>query len=120
AAAAVYFGAIARGSDAAQVRAATFACLVLGNLSLIVASRSVGSSIIELIRIPNAAQWSVLAGAVLALAAAVYAPALRGVFHFAVPGAETMASSVFAAVAAVAWFEAIKRLYRKSAARVKR
>ncbi|QDZ27965.1 cation-translocating P-type ATPase [Noviherbaspirillum sp. UKPF54] len=117
AAAAVYFGAMARGADAAQVRAATFGCLVLGNLSLIVASRSAGHSLLELIRIPNAAQWGVLAGAAFALAAAVYVPALRGMFHFAVPGAATAATSVFAAVAALTWFEVVKRLYRKSAGR---
>ncbi|MGE5649641.1 MAG: cation transporting ATPase C-terminal domain-containing protein, partial [Bacillota bacterium] len=122
AAAAVYFGAMARGADAAQVRAATFACLVLGNLSLIVASRSAGHSLLELIRIPNAAQWGVLAGAALARAAAVNVPAVRGRFHLSVPGGGGGGGRGGARwgpppPAALTWFEVVKRLYRKSAGR---
>ncbi|HJV53982.1 MAG TPA: cation-translocating P-type ATPase [Noviherbaspirillum sp.] len=112
AAAAVYFVALGGGASPEQVRAATFGCLVLGNLGLILASRSPGRSALELIRVPNVAQWWVLAGAGAALAAAVYVPALRGVFHFAAPGAATLGLSLLAACTALAWFEGVKRIYR--------
>ena len=120
AAAAVYLAALAGGAGAEQVRAATFGCLVLGNLSLIVAGRSVRHSVLELIRIPNRAQWLVLVGAISALAAALHVPPLRSLFHFAAPGAATLALSLLAALGALAWFEGVKRIYRGAAGQAAR
>jgi Ca2+-transporting ATPase len=80
--AAVFFLGLRSGLQDGQARAIAFTCLVIGNLGLIVTSRSLSHGVWSLIRMRNRAQWWVLGGTCMALAAALVAPELQRVFHF--------------------------------------
>jgi Ca2+-transporting ATPase len=106
--AAVFFLGLRSGLSDAEARAIAFTCVVLGNLLLIIASRSSRHSVLALLRIPNQAQWWVLAGSIAALAAVLYAPPLQGRFHFAPVHADDLVLPLAAVFAALAWFELMK------------
>jgi len=71
----------AHGEEAA--RAMAFVTLVLGNLGLVLANRSMSSSAFKALTRPNPALALVLAVTVMALALALEVPWLRGLFGFA-------------------------------------
>jgi Ca2+-transporting ATPase len=71
----------AHGEEAA--RAMAFLTLVLGNLGLVLANRSLSASAFTAVLRPNRALAAVLAVTVLALALALEVPWLRGLFGFA-------------------------------------
>lgn len=110
--AAVYFGGLQRGLPAADARTLAFIVQVTGSLCLIAANRSLIHSVVALARIPNRAQWWILAGTAVALAAVLYVPILRQIFHFsAVPG-QAVLWAIAAGIAALGWFELVKYLFR--------
>jgi len=115
--AAVFFVGLRAGLLDTEARAMAFACLVMGNLALIVANRSASRSVFALLRIPNRAQWWMLGGTSVALAAALYAPALQRIFHFSPVHADDLVLPIIAGIAAIAWFELMKYAFRKVAAR---
>lgn len=115
--AAVFFVGLRGGLLDTEARAIAFTCLVIGNLALIVANRSALRSVFALLRIPNRAQWWVLGGTGVALAAALYAPALQRIFHFSAVHADNLVSPILAGIAAIAWFELMKYAFRHGAAR---
>ena len=82
-------------------RASAFIGLVAANLALIFVSRSASASISTLLHRPNAIFWSIAAGAALALALCLYAPAVSRVFRFAPPAAESVAVAVAGTIATV-------------------
>lgn len=113
AAAAVFLLGLRMGLNEGQARATAFACVVIGNLALIVSNRSFASSMIALLRVPNPAQWWMLAGAGTALAAVLYVPGLRRVFHFSeLPPHALLLPLLGGAIAAV-WFEGVKLVFRQ-------
>nr|WP_019142689.1 cation-translocating P-type ATPase [Noviherbaspirillum massiliense] len=111
--AAIYFLGLRAGLQAAEARALAFTCVVLGNLSLIVVNRSMRHGVLELLRIPNQAQWWVLGSTAVALLAALYIPALQNVFHFAPVQGRDLMWPVAAGIAAMAWFEFVKYGFRQ-------
>ena len=106
--AAVFFLSLGHGQTAAQARALAFTCVVLGNLLLIITSRSSKRSVLALLHIPNQAQWWILAGSCAALGAILTAPPLQRVFHFASINAADLRLPLIAVLAALAWFECMK------------
>ena len=79
---AVYLLAGAAGLGEGQVRAVTFAAMIVGDIGLIFLNRSVSLRLPAALRLPNPALWWVVAGALLMLILALTVPALRGLFHF--------------------------------------
>jgi P-type Ca2+ transporter type 2C len=111
AAAALVFLTAVTALGPAQARALAFATVVLGNLALIVSSRSLHTGFVTLIGIPNRAQWWILAAGGLALAAVLSLSALRSAFHFARVAPLAWLAIPAAVAAMILWFECIKRLY---------
>lgn len=109
----VFFLGLRSGLQEGQARALAFTCLVLGNLGLIIANRSLAYSVAALIRKPNPAQWWMLAGTCIALVAVLFAPALQRVFHFSPVDSGRFVLPAIAAIAAIGWFDAMKYAYRK-------
>ncbi|HTN65129.1 MAG TPA: cation-translocating P-type ATPase [Burkholderiaceae bacterium] len=111
--AAVFYFGLHSGLSDAKARAMAFTCLVIGNLALIVANRSALHSVFALLRIPNRAQWWMLGGTGIALAAVLYTPGLQRAFHFSPLHANDLVSPILASLAAVAWFELMKFVFRR-------
>ena len=72
-----------RGYGEDEVRALTFASLVVGMLGLIFVNRSRSQNLWRALRLPNRAFWWVVGGALSFLAAVLYIPHLGTVFRFA-------------------------------------
>jgi Ca2+-transporting ATPase len=111
--AAVFFFGLYSGLQEGQARALAFTCLVLGNLGLIIANRSLSHSVLSLLRKPNRAQWWMLGGTCVALIFTLQQPALQQIFHFLPTDAGAFMSPVIAGIAAIAWFDMMKYAYRK-------
>ncbi|HEY8025926.1 MAG TPA: cation-translocating P-type ATPase, partial [Burkholderiaceae bacterium] len=79
----LFFWGLGNGLSAEEARTLAFVALVIGNLGLIVASRSDKESIVRLIWKKNAAQWWMIVGTSAALLCIVYVDWLQSVFHFA-------------------------------------
>ena len=109
----VFFGALRNGMAETEARALAFTSVVIGSLGLIVANRSLLHSVFALLRIPNRAQWWILAGTGIGLAAVLYAPVLQQVFHFSPVATDALVLAILAGTAAIAWFELAKYLFRR-------
>ena len=103
-----YGWAVASGRAEPEARAIGFAAIVFGNLALILAKRSRERTILAMLSRPNPALWWVIGGALAALAATLYLPALAAVFRFAPPGAAGLAAAAGAGALGVLWYEAAK------------
>jgi P-type Ca2+ transporter type 2C len=115
--AAVFFIGLHNGLSDTEARAIAFACLVFGNLALIVTDRSTEHSIFSLVRIPNRAQWWIVAGTGVALAAALMVPQLQRIFHFSPVHATDLLFPLLAGILAIVWFELTKWLFRRQITR---
>lgn len=104
------------GMTEGAARALSFAGLVLGNVVLIVSSRSSSTHLLALLLVPNAAQWWLLAGVGGALAIVLQAPALQQMFHFDAVPPRDLVLPIAACVAAAAWCEAVKAGFRRTLA----
>jgi Ca2+-transporting ATPase len=71
------------GYGEAEVRAVTFATLVVGMLGLILVNRSRSQNLWRTLRLPNSAVWWVVGGALIFLAGVIYIPQAREIFRFA-------------------------------------
>jgi Ca2+-transporting ATPase len=111
---ALVFGiALARGSGEAEARALAFTTLIVANIGLILANRSWSQTIVSRIGSPNRAFWWVAGGAAGFLAAALYVPVLREVFHFARLSAADVLLCLFAGGVSTVWFELLKVVNRR-------
>jgi len=91
-----------------DVRVLTFATLVLADLGLILANRSVSRSIFAVLLPRNTALGLVAGGAALLLLAVVLVPGLRDLFHFGVLHPDDVAVIVAAALLALIWLEVLR------------
>jgi Ca2+-transporting ATPase len=96
------------GESQEMGRALAFTTLVVANLGLILTNRSWSRTIPSTMKMPNKALWWVLGGATAFMAAALYVPALQGLFHFTGPRAESQALCLAAGAVSVLWFEGVK------------
>jgi Ca2+-transporting ATPase len=106
--AAAFFYALHAGLTPSAARSVAFTCVVIGNLALIVSSRSTGMHLGRLLRIRNRAQTWIIAGTVSALAAVLSVPGLQQMFHFEPVHTGDLALAALAGCAAIVWFELMK------------
>ena len=78
-----FWWASRQGWDEGVLRAFGFTSIVFGNLAMIHATRTRDRSVFRALAKPNPALWMVTAGALAALVAAVYLPAMAALFRFA-------------------------------------
>ena len=83
----VYSLALGAGRGDGQVRALTFCALILGNLTLVLASLSRNARIDQVLRSGNRAFMVIALAALLALGTALLIPWARGIFGFELPAA---------------------------------
>lgn len=94
--------------SAGAIRALTFLTLIAGNLSLILANRSLTLTLWHSLRTPNRALWAVMGAAVIILLAIFNIPMLRELFLFeSITVMETL-GCLGAGLAGLAWFELVK------------
>ena len=98
------------GRSADETRALGFAAIVLGNLALILAYRSQRRTMLRTLVEPNPAFWTIAAGTVAALLAAIYFPPAAGIFRFAPLAPGDWAAALGAGVIGVAWYDLLKLL----------
>ena len=113
----VYGWSLAMGRGENEMRALTFAAIVIGNLALIFANRSRSRPILATLRRRNPVLWGMTFAAVGALACAVYLPPVAAVFRFAPLGAGEIALALAAGLAGLLWSEGWKRLVSRREAR---
>jgi Ca2+-transporting ATPase len=113
AALAVWAASVAAGLSAADVRTLTFASLIVGNLALIVANRSLSDSVWANWRTPNPALAWLFAGVFGLLGIVLYVPLVRGLFGMAQPHVDDTAVIMAAGLGALLWMEAVKRAFRE-------
>jgi Ca2+-transporting ATPase len=89
-----FVGLLHLGLAEAEARAAAFVALVAANFSLVVVDRSFGAALAAALRRPNPAFWRIFALVAALLAAALALPALRTLFHFALPPGATLAAAL--------------------------
>jgi P-type Ca2+ transporter type 2C len=97
------------GHGPGAARALAFAALVVSFLTIILVNRSWTRSLVSMLRAPNPAMWSVLAGAVVFLAGILTIPSLQRLFSFAPLHSDDLAASLVAGLLCLMWFELLKR-----------
>jgi Ca2+-transporting ATPase len=108
----VYFLAVdEHGPDAA--RALTFSALVSSLLALILINRSWQGSLRETLLERNPALWWVMTGACVFLGVALFVEPVRQLFAFAPVHPDDLIPSLVAGAGCLAWFELLKRLFRR-------
>jgi len=103
-----YAWAVAAGHAEGEARAVGFAAIVFANLALIQASRSGERLIAQVLRRRNPALWWIAAGALSALAMAIYVPPVAAIFRFSPLGAADLAVAAGAGLVGVGWYELLK------------
>jgi Ca2+-transporting ATPase len=96
----VYAVTLATTNDE-TARASSFAALVIANLALILVNRSPGQSFQRIVARHNSVYWLIATAASVALAIAIYVPAIAQAFRFAGPAPLIMSGIVVAAAATV-------------------
>lgn len=102
-----------------QARSLAFASLVASFFAIIVTNRCWSHHFHAILRMPNAAQWWVVARMIGLLALALSLPVACGLFHFSPVHGLDLAVAIAAGAASIAWFEAFK-LRRRHRARIPR
>ena len=94
----------------AAARTAAFVALVGANVALIVSNRSVGNHLLESLRRPNRALWTMLGVTTALLTLVLGWPALRALFQFQPLTIELAAQAAGVAVVTLALLEMLKAL----------
>jgi Ca2+-transporting ATPase len=97
------------GLSAGAARSAGFSTLVVGNLAVLLASRSPTAPFWRTVRRPNRALWILLAATTAVLVLILSLPPLRGLFAFAPPGAAALAIAAAAGLLPVLALDAATR-----------
>jgi Ca2+-transporting ATPase len=92
-----------------DVRTLTFSTLIVTNLGLILANRSLTHSAWSGWRAPNPALRWIAAAALAVLAAILYVPVVRDLFRMSRPHADDTAVIAVAGIGALIWMEIVKR-----------
>jgi len=107
---AFFVGLLHFGVPEAEARATTFVALVVSNFGLIIVNRSFSASIISALARPNRAFWGMLAATAALLAAALYVPPLRDLFHFGPVHLQTVGCAIGVGVVVLLGLELLKYL----------
>ena len=104
----VYSSALSAGQSEQAARGITFATLVLGNLALVLSSRSQTQSVVGTLVNKNDALLIVIVSTLACLALVLYVPFLQELFQIAAPSGQGLATAAGGAFAAIVAFEALK------------
>ncbi len=107
-AAGVFALALGRGGTGDEARTMAYTTLILANLGLILANRSLRTTIVGTLSSRNPALWWVVGGALALLALVLGVPFLRTLFHFAPLSAVDLLLALGAAALSIGWFEGMK------------
>ena len=116
---ATFFITTAQGSAHEQARAAVFITMVLGNLAMILVSRSNHTGLLSLLAKPNPAQWWLVGASLVALVLVVGVPWLAESFSFGMPDLAQIGVALLAALAALSWLEMVKFIFSRRTRGVK-
>lgn len=105
---AVFLLALHLGKGETEARTLTFATLVIANIALIAANLSWEQDIFKMINTENRAFWLVSGGALFSLAAVLYVPFTRELFHFSVLHPEDLLIMLFSGILSVILFKILK------------
>jgi Ca2+-transporting ATPase len=95
-----------------EVRALTFATIVVANICLILTNRSWSDTILTSLRTPNRALAWVLAGTSVCLLLVLYVPILQNLFQFGTISSVDLLACILAGGLSVLWFDGYKILVR--------
>jgi len=109
---AVYAFALASSRTDGQAQAMAFTAIIAGNLMLILANRSKERTIVQSAGQPNRALGWILGGALAALAATLYVPAIAEVFRFHPIGGADVALAMAGGALPALWYDLVKVLRR--------
>jgi Ca2+-transporting ATPase len=101
----LYWGVLQTGVSDELARTYAFTGIVFGNMGMIFSNLARHESFLTVLRAPNPALWWIMAGTLVALAFAIYAPPAQILFSFAPLPAVGMALCLLAAVVGLMWFE---------------
>lgn len=100
------------GLEEGQARALAFTTLVIGNLGLIISSRSLSHRWYALMRQSNPSQWWILSGTLLALTIIMMVPALQRAFRFTALSSTHLSIALLSGMAILFWFEWVKTMFK--------
>jgi Ca2+-transporting ATPase len=106
---------VRQGYDEPRSRALVFSALVMTNLGLILTNRSPSRSAFAMLRVPNAALWWVVGGALTVLAVSLALAPVRTVFRFGVVSGRDLVTVFATGSTALLGFEMLRRLGRQPA-----
>jgi len=109
----VYFLALYFKKGDLEARTLSFATLVFANIILIITNLSWSQGFLKIIKSKNQALVYVVTGALAALAAVIYVPFLRNIFHFSFLHFDDIAITLFGGVISLLWFEGLKALSKQ-------
>ncbi|MFH1876250.1 MAG: cation-translocating P-type ATPase [Candidatus Omnitrophota bacterium] len=96
-----------------ESRTLAFATLVFSNMMLILTNLSWSKGLVSILKTKNKALWLVLLGTLAALAAVLYVPFLRRLFHFSTLSLEDIGIAFAAGTLSLVWFEGFKFIARR-------
>ena len=85
-----------------------FTTIILGNLGLILASRSHTRPIMKTLTLANPTLWAIVCGTLAALALVLYVPYLRELFQAAALSPAALLLCIVAALTGILWLEVYK------------
>lgn len=112
---AVYQYAVYHGYDEALTRTTVFLTLIAANIFLTLVNRSFFYSILTTLRYRNSLVPLIISVTLALTAVILWAPVLRGIFGFVMPGLSDLATAAVAGAASVLWFEVVKMIRRRNA-----
>ncbi len=111
---AVYAGGLTLGHAVGAARGAAFAALIVGNLGLIVAHRSLSRTTLGSLARPNPALWWIVGLAAATLLLVLALPGLRELFHFSEIRRSDALLGIGAGVACLVWLELVDYARRRA------
>jgi Ca2+-transporting ATPase len=106
----VFAAAVYRRETETNIRALTFATLIVANLALILTNRSWTRTILGTWRSPNPALWWMLSCAAIFLGLVLYVPPVQALFRFSELHANDVLLCLVAGTFSIGWFEVMKML----------
>lgn len=109
----LYFWLLNIGSSHATATTLSFGSLVLGNISLIIVSRSKNDHFFKILQKTNPSQKWILSIGVISFVFLVAIPLLRDRFQFTVPTLQGVLTILISGAIGITWYELVKLGYRR-------
>ncbi|NTV29209.1 MAG: cation-translocating P-type ATPase [Candidatus Omnitrophica bacterium] len=109
----VYVYALSVRMSDNECRTLAFTTLVFSNIMLILTNLSWSKNMIAIVKVTDRVVWWMMGGMLLALAAVLYVPFLRSLFHFLPITVSRLGLALAGGVLSLLWFEGLKLLWKK-------